>query len=122
MSLDDLIDELMEAEQNVYGVALINGSKEIVTQTENWDLAADLDNIWQVKSGESSSATIQGIRYMIVENVPERIIGTNVTGKGHVIMCPVKDGLLVTYINPQVGPRDALFNIQSMSQKFAQFI
>ncbi|MHA1731612.1 MAG: hypothetical protein ACTSU5_06695 [Promethearchaeota archaeon] len=122
MSVDDAIDELMETEQNVFGVAVVNGSKQLVTQTENWDISPNLDEIWAVKNGEASSVTLQGIRYMIVENVPERIIGTNVTGKGHIIMCPVGDGLLVTYINPQVGPRDALFNVQSSSQKFAPFV
>jgi len=72
-----------------------------------------------------SSITIQDIKYMIVENTEERKIGTSITGKGHIIICPVPiggTGALVCYINPQAGPRDALFAAQEYAIKLKDFV
>jgi hypothetical protein len=72
-----------------------------------------------------SSINIQGIKYMIVENTEERKIGTNITGKGHIIICPIPiggSGALICYINPQVGPRDALFTAQAYAQRMDEYI
>jgi len=57
---------------------------------------------------------------MVVENTEERKIGTNITGKGHLIICPIPiggTGGLVCYIDPAAGPRDALFTVQSYALK-----
>ncbi|NVM37931.1 MAG: hypothetical protein HWN81_20225, partial [Candidatus Lokiarchaeota archaeon] len=58
-------------------------------------------------------------------NTEERKIGTNITGKGHLIICPVPiggTGALVCYINPQAGPRDALFATQEYALKLKDFV
>ncbi len=85
----------------------------ILSQTSNWDLNNDLDLInellnQKLELGEKgiSSMIIQGIKYMMVESTEERKIGTNITGKGHLIICPIPiggTGALVCYINPQAG-------------------
>ncbi|NVM36273.1 MAG: hypothetical protein HWN81_11815, partial [Candidatus Lokiarchaeota archaeon] len=120
--IEAIIDDLLNEEQNIFGVAIISKDGNILTQTENWNIANDLDLInellnQKIELGEKgiSSLTVQGIKYMIVENTEERKIGTNITGKGHLIICPVPiggTGALVCYINPQAGPRDALFATQ----------
>ena len=66
-----------------------------------------------------------GRGYYIVENTEERKIGTNITGKGHIIICPIPiggTGALICYINPKVGPRDALFTAQEYALKLANFV
>ena len=130
--IERLINELLNEEQNVHGVAIINTSGTLITQTENWDITNDLsliNELLQTKLalGEKgiSSITIQGIKYMIVENTEERKIGTNITGKGHVIIAPVPiggTGALICYINPQAGPRDALFTVQEFAKKLTNLI
>ena len=130
--IERLINELLNEEQNVHGVAVINTSGALITQTENWDISNDLsliNELLQTKLalGEKgiSSITIQGIKFMIVENTEERKIGTNITGKGHVIIAPVPiggTGALVCYINPQAGPRDALFTVQEFAKKLTNLI
>ena len=72
-----------------------------------------------------TNITIQGIKYMIVENTEERKIGTNITGKGHLIIAPVPiggTGALICYINPAAGPRDALFAVQTYALKLVSII
>ncbi|MFX1489619.1 MAG: profilin family protein [Promethearchaeota archaeon] len=130
--IENIIDNLLTEEQNVYGVAIIGNDGSLITQTENWDLTNDLGPInellnQKLELGQKgiTNITIQGIRYMMVENTEERKIGTNVAHKGHIIICPIPiggAGALITYINPQVGPRDALFNVQDYAKKLNDFI
>ncbi len=132
MSIENIIDDLLNEEQNIFGVAIISKDGELITQTENWDLSNDLELIneliqTQLELGEKgiTSIVIQGIKYMIIDNTEERKIGTNITGKGHVIIAPIPiggTGALVCYINPQVGPRDALFTIQNYALKLTKFV
>lgn len=117
MSVESLIDNLLEEEPNVGGAAVISNDGTILYQTENWDLTSDVQNILDTIKEPASSILLLGLKYMIVENTPERVIGTNITGKGHVIFAPFDGGVLATYIVPQVGPRDALFNVQAFAQK-----
>ncbi|MHA1349823.1 MAG: hypothetical protein ACTSPZ_03180 [Promethearchaeota archaeon] len=130
--IESIIDDLLSEEQNIFGVALISKSGTIITQTENWDLSNDLGTINELLGSKlelgqrgMTSLTIQGIKYMMVENTEERKIGTNITGKGHVIIAPIPvggTGALICYINPQAGPRDALFTVQSKSLKLVDLV
>ncbi len=130
--IESIIDDLLNEEQNIFGVAIISKDGNLLTQTENWNIATDLDLInellnQKIKLGEKgiNTLTVQGIKYMIVENTEERKIGTNITGKGHIIICPVPiggTGALICYINPQAGPRDALFAAQEYALKLNDLV
>ncbi|MHA1912970.1 MAG: hypothetical protein ACW986_04595 [Promethearchaeota archaeon] len=130
--IEGIIDELLNEEQNVFGVALISKDGNLITQTENWNLTTDLRVIndlltEKLELGQKgiTSITLQGIKYMIVENTEERKIGTNIMHKGHVIICPIPiggTGALITYINPQVGPRDALFSVQEFAKRMMDLV
>lgn len=125
--IEGIIDDLLNEEQNIFGVAIISKDGNLITQTENWDVSNDL-NLLNELLGQKlelgakgiTSLAIQGIKYMVVENTEERKIGTNITGKGHLIICPIPiggTGALIAYINPRVGPRDTLFTIQEYAKK-----
>ncbi len=130
--LENIIDDLLNEEQNIYGVAIIGLDGSIITQTENWDITNDLEPIneliltkLELGAKGITNITIMGIKYMIVENTEERKIGTNITGKGHVIIAPIPiggKGALLCYINPQVGPRDALFTVQDYALKLIEYV
>jgi len=130
--IETIIDDLLSEEQNIFGVAIINKSGTLITQTENWDISTDLGTINELLGAKLElgkrgmpSLTIQGIKYMMVENTEERKIGTNITGKGHLIIAPIPvggTGALICYINPQAGPRDALFTVQSHALKLQNLV
>ncbi len=127
-----IIDDLLSEEQNIFGVAIINKAGTLITQTENWNLSNDLGVINKLLGAKlelgqrgMSNITLQGIKYMMVENTEERKIGTNITGKGHLIIAPIPiggTGALICYINPQAGPRDALFTVQSYALKLQNIV
>jgi predicted regulator of Ras-like GTPase activity (Roadblock/LC7/MglB family) len=129
--IENIIDDLLNEEQNIYGVAIVGLDGTIITQTENWDITNDLEAIneliqTKIELGAKGipNITIMGIKYMIVENTEERKIGTNITGKGHVIIAPIPiggTGALLCYINPQIGPRDALFTVQNYALKLMEY-
>ena len=130
--IESIIDELLNAEENVLGVAIIGKSGNLITQTENWDITGDLPILNELLNlklalGERgiTSISVQSIKYMIVENTEERKIGTNVTGKGHIVIAPAPiggTGALVCYINPASGPRDALYNIQEFAKQLSNLV
>jgi predicted regulator of Ras-like GTPase activity (Roadblock/LC7/MglB family) len=130
--IENIIDDLLNEEQNIYGVAIVGLDGTIITQTENWDITNDLEAIneliqTKIELGAKGipNITIMGIKYMIVENTEERKIGTNITGKGHVIIAPIPiggTGALLCYINPQIGPRDALFTVQDYALKLIKYV
>ncbi len=130
--IEGIIDALLNEERNIFAVAIISQNGALITQTENWDISNDLPTLNEMLRkklalGEKgmSSITIQGVKYMIVENTEERKIGTSITGKGHVIIAPIPiggDGALICYINPQVGARDALFTVQSYALKISKYV
>ncbi len=126
--IDNTIKWLIHEEPTIFGAAIIGSGRQIVYQTENWDVSYHVNELNQLiadTTGKISSITLQGVKYMIVENTPERKIGTNVQGQGHLIICPVPPGgmaALICYINPQAGPRDALFNVQEYSKKLVNLI
>ena len=130
--IESLVNGLLNEEQNVFGVAIVDKSGSLITQTQNWDISTDLDEInkllrTKLELGQKgmTSISIQGIKYMIVENTEERKIGTNITGKGHIIIAPIPiggSGALICYINPQAGQRDALYNVQTYALKLNNII
>jgi len=121
MSINQIIDELFtETKMKVGGVGVISSEGTIVYQTENWDLTTATSLILDTVQTNKGSLALFGIKYMIVEHTPERIIGTNVTGKGHIILAPYEKGVLVTYILPEVGPRDVLFSVQETAMKLSK--
>ncbi|MFX1340543.1 MAG: profilin family protein [Promethearchaeota archaeon] len=130
--IESIIDNLLNEEQNIFGVAIVNRDGTLLTQTDNWDITGDLAQInelvqTKLELGQKgmTSISILGIKYMIVENTEERKIGTNITGKGHIIIAPIPiggTGALICYINPQVGPRDALFAVQEYAKKLSEVI
>jgi len=129
--IESIIDDLLSEEQNIFGVAIINKAGTLITQTENWNLSNDLGDINKLLGAKlelgqrgMSNITVQGIKYMM-ENTEERKIGTNITGKGHLIIAPIPiggTGALICYINPQAGPRDALFTVQSYALKLQNIV
>ena len=114
VEIESIIDDLLSEEQNILGVAIINKAGTLITQTENWNLSNDLVDInkllgTKLELGQRGmpNLTIQGIKYMMVENTEERKIGTNITGKGHIIIAPIPiggTGALICYITLKLDP------------------
>ncbi|NVM28323.1 MAG: hypothetical protein HWN65_05735 [Candidatus Helarchaeota archaeon] len=106
--LGTVMNQLMQMDPSITAVTAVNASGAIVMQTQNWDLTPDLRTIMGVWQGGGGSLNIQGIKYICLEATPERLVGTNVQGQGHIVGMKVGNGALIAYVSPQGEPRGAL--------------
>ena len=102
------IQQIMQMDPNITAISAVNASGSIMMQTENWDLSADLGGIMDLWRAGGGSLSIQGIKYIPLEVIPERLVGTNVQGQGHIVGIKVGSGVIIAYISPQGEPRSAL--------------
>jgi len=124
MDYETFLYELMDAEPAVFAGAVIDKKGILKYQTDNWDLQQEIDEVNEVidearkPDGQNpGKIQIMKISYMVVEFTPERVIGTNVMHKGHIILSMGDNGTIVAFIDPAKGPRDALFNVQTFARK-----
>ena len=105
--IDDLGIAALEANVNLAALAVVSDSGKLIIQTENWDLTKQEDIILNVIKG-ASLFTLSNVEYAVVNTTKEGIIGTNLSGMGHVIFTPFQGGVLVAYAMPQADPPKAL--------------
>lgn len=124
MDYEQFIFELMDSEPAVFAGAVIDKKGVLKYQTDNWDLQQEIDEINEIidearkpEGSNPGKITIMKVSYMVVEFTPERVIGTNVAHKGHIIISLGDNGAIIAFIDPSKGPRDALFNVQSFARK-----
>ena len=108
VDLGTAINQIMQMDPNITAVTAINASGAIVMQTENWDLTPDIPTIMGVWQSGGGSLNIQGIKYIALEVVPERLVGTNVQGQGSIVGMKVGNGAIIAYVAPQGEARGAL--------------
>ncbi len=107
-NLGTIMNQIMQMDPNITAITAVNASGAIIMQTQNWDLSADLLTIMGVWQGGGGSLNIQGIKYITLEASPERLVGTNVQGQGHIVGMKVGTGAIIAYVSPQGEPRGAL--------------
>ena len=72
------IDNFLKKDLEIIASVIIEGEKNIVYSTDNWDIRDDLDHIksiWGKK--ESRHLYIQGNKYVIIQNTTDRIIAVS---------------------------------------------
>ena len=114
--IDDLGIAALEANIKIAGVAVVSDSGNIVFQTENWDLTNHTNNILNVIKGDRLFV-LNDVEFPIVCTNTEGIIGTNDSGRGHVIFAPFQGGVLVSYAMPQADPPKALSFLKNFAMR-----
>lgn len=102
------MNNILQMDPNITAITAINANGAIVMQTQNWDLSPDLPSILEIWQSGGGSLSIQGIKYITLEAVPERLVGTNVQGQGHIVGMKCGTGAVIAYVSPQGEPRSAL--------------
>lgn len=118
-----MLGKILDIKDDLQAVALMDQDGTVLAQTENWDLRADSRGFVNAWKNGGGSTTILGIKYHIVENTPERLIGTNVTGgKGHVIGVSAGNAKIAVFLNPTIGPTEVLNDIYLEAQRIGNFL
>jgi hypothetical protein len=108
MAIGTAVQNIMQLDPNIVAVTVMDPNGSIIMQTENWNLANDIPGIMQIWNQGGGSLSIQGISYIALEVIPERIIGTNVRGQGHIVALRLRSGAIIAYVSPQGDARSAL--------------
>ena len=114
--IDDLGIAALETSIKIAAVAVVSNSGNIVFQTENWDLTNQTNFIFNANK-EDRSFVLSNVKYSVVENTTEGIIGTNDSGMGHIIIVPFQGGVLVSYAMPQANPPKALLFLKNFAMR-----
>lgn len=102
------LQSMMQLDPNIVAYTVVDANGAITMQSQNWNLANDVPGIMQIWSQGGGSLSIQGISYIALEIIPERIIATNVRGNGHIVVLRIRSGAIIAYISPQGDARSAL--------------
>ena len=73
-----VLNELISTESKTISYTIVEGEKNIVYSTSNWDISRDLDEInskWNSK--EPGVVTISDQKYIIIQNTVERLVATS---------------------------------------------
>jgi hypothetical protein len=102
-SFDEIFKSLVSANNTIGAMAVLDSSGKVVYATQNWKVnGGELLNSWRNKD---PSVSIQSVKYSTLSVTEERLIATNVGGKGHIVMSTVGDkGIVIAYVTPQGDP------------------
>jgi predicted regulator of Ras-like GTPase activity (Roadblock/LC7/MglB family) len=98
--IESVVRDLIGVNNTIGAIAVLDNNGRVIYTTENWKVnGSDVINSWRKKD---PSVTIQSVKYSTLQTTEERLIATNVSGKGHIVMSTVGDkALLVAYVLPQ---------------------
>ncbi|HME54766.1 MAG TPA: hypothetical protein VKM55_21350 [Candidatus Lokiarchaeia archaeon] len=89
MSVDyvSIIDSLQQMNPSIAGVIITDMSGEIIYCTSNWQPSPqevkNVINSW--RGGNSVSVILQGVKFSVLQSMPERFISTNIKKQGHLV-------------------------------------
>lgn len=96
-----VIDNNLNPETGVLSLAIIEGEKNIVYSSENWNINKDIDklnSIWNAK--EPTTIKISGVKYIIIQITQERLIATTSDKKGSIIAFKDEERKIICKIAP----------------------
>lgn len=96
------LNKIIKSESKTISSAIIEGEKKIVYSTENWDISPDLDelnSVWEAK--ELKNLTIGGLKYVIIQSTPERLVALTPNKKGGIIGFKDEERKIICKIAPE---------------------
>jgi len=98
--IESVVRDLFTVNNTIGAIAVLDKDGRVLYATENWKVNGnEVINSWRNKD---PSVTIQNVRYSTLQTTEERLIATNVSGKGHIVMSIVGDkALLIAYVLPK---------------------
>ena len=102
-SVDEIFKSLVSVNNTIGAMAVLDNNGKVVYATQNWKVNGnELINSWRNKD---AAVSIQSVKYSTLSVTEERLIATNVGGKGHIVMSIVGDkGIVIAYVTPQGDP------------------
>ncbi|MHA1835936.1 MAG: profilin family protein [Candidatus Odinarchaeia archaeon] len=121
MSFEEVSNTVIKSNNMITATALIKMDGSILYQTNNWQInGGEIINAFKNKE---SSITIQGIKYSVLDVNEDRLIATNVSGKGHIVGVAVDDkALFIAYVSGEGDPRTAYIEMDRAARQINKML
>lgn len=98
--IDNVVKVLFGTNKTIGAVAILDYNGRVVYTTKNWKVdGSRVINSWRRRE---PSVSVQNVRYSTLQATEERLVATNVYGKGHIVMSTIRGkGLLIVYVLPK---------------------
>ena len=114
--VDDIGIPSFENNMKVASLAVLSDSRDVVYQTENWDLSKYKNVFFDAFEG-AQSIEFNQIEFLIEKVSDDAVIGTNSQGMGSVIGVSFKGGVLASYALPGGDPNKIIIFLKSYTVK-----
>lgn len=113
MSVDysSVAEDLLKSEPSIRSITIIEGQKEIVYSTTNWDIEGELELILSIWTAvEIKPIPISRKKFSVLQASPERLVATSFRGEGHVVAAKDDKRKIIV----QVAPNGDMHDIYSI--------
>jgi len=110
VGIEDVVKNLVATNNTIGAIAVLDSNGKIMFTTQNWQLdGSQVIDSWRKKD---PSVSIQNVKYSTLQATEERLIATNVTGKGHIVMSTMGDkGIVIAYVLPNGDPASSYADV-----------
>jgi hypothetical protein len=106
-----VIYKLMEKDPNIIAAAVLKGKKDIIFQTDNWDIRPDIDRVISSWIGMNAAfINISGVKYSMLQCTAERMAATSVKGEGSIVAAKDDEHKIIAYVSPDGDMRGAMMD------------
>ena len=110
--IDDMGITSFENNMKIASLAVLSDSRDIIYQTDNWDLSEYKNVFFDAFKGVNSIIFNQ-IEFLIERISDDGMIGTNSQGMGYIIGVSFEGGILTSYALPVGDPNNILTFLKS---------
>ena len=110
--IDDMGITSFENNMKVAGLAVLSDSRDIIYQTENWDLSGYQDIFFGAFKG-ANSIEFNNLEFLVEMVSEDTMIGANSQGMGYILGVSFKGGILLCYALPGGDPNSILAFLKS---------
>lgn len=110
-SPESAVAKLMEKDPNIIAATVLEGKRDIIFQTDNWDLSPDLDRVMSSWMGQNAAfIKISGVKYSVLQSTEERLAATSVKGEGSIVGAQDDEHKIIAYVSPDGDMRGAMMD------------
>jgi len=103
--------DLMEKDPNIIAATVLEGKKDIIFQTDNWDISPDLDRVMSSWIGQNAAfIKVSGVKYSVLQSTEERLAATSVKGEGSIVGAKDDEHKIIAYVSPDGDMRGAMMD------------
>ena len=105
--IDDIGIISFENNKKIASFAVISDLREIIYQTENWDVSKYIDQLFDAIKG-AISIEINNMKLLVSNALDKAVIASYSQGMGSIIIIPFKGGILATYALSGADPKSII--------------